>query len=101
VQGKIRLGDVIDDYCPRCRLLLDHSVASLVGQEVAKVVCRTCFNEHPYRHGKGGKKKKSEVESLMSELLSRAPQAPTASPVPTPEEPKPPPRSPRRKLGSA
>ncbi len=101
MQDKIRLGDVIDDYCPRCRLLLDHSVASLVGEEVAKVVCRTCFNEHPYRHGKGGKKKKSEVESLMSELLSRAPQAPPASPVPTAEQRKPPPRSPRRKLGSA
>ena len=24
-----RLGDVIDDYCPRCRLLLNHDVASL------------------------------------------------------------------------
>jgi len=25
-----RLGDTIDDYCPRCRLLLNHAVASLV-----------------------------------------------------------------------
>jgi hypothetical protein len=24
-----RLGDVLDDYCPRCRLLLNHDVASL------------------------------------------------------------------------
>ena len=44
-----RLGDVIDDYCPRCRLLLNHDVTSLVGTEVAKVTCRTCHNTHDYR----------------------------------------------------
>ena len=36
-----RLGDVIDDYCPRCRLLLNHDVTSLFADEVAKVTCRT------------------------------------------------------------
>jgi hypothetical protein len=101
MQSKIRLGDLIDDYCPRCRLLLDHSVASMVGEQVAKVVCRTCFNEHPYRHGKAGKKKKSDVESLMAELLARAPQSPQTPPASTVDEPKARPRSPRRKLGSA
>ena len=40
----------IDDYCPRCRLLLNHDVASLVGGAVAKVTCRTCYNTHDYRH---------------------------------------------------
>lgn len=80
--SKVRLGDSIDDHCPRCRLLLDHNVASLVGEEVVKVVCRTCHNEHPYRHGKGGKKKKTEVESLVGEILARAPQPP---PPPAPD----------------
>ena len=45
-----RLGDVIDDYCPRCRLLLNHDVTSLFDAEVAKVTCRTCHNTHDYRH---------------------------------------------------
>ena len=45
-----RLGDVIDDYCPRCRLLLNHDVTSLFGGEVAKVTCRTCHNTHDYRN---------------------------------------------------
>ena len=44
-----RLGDVIDDYCPRCRLLLNHDVASLTGDVVAKVTCRTCHNTHDFR----------------------------------------------------
>ena len=29
----LRLGDVIDDYCPRCRLLLNHDVASMTGRQ--------------------------------------------------------------------
>ena len=45
----LRLGDVIDDYCPRCRLLLNHDIASLT-EAVAKVTCRTCYNTHDYRH---------------------------------------------------
>jgi len=42
----LRLGDVIDDYCPRCRLLMNHDVASMTASEVAKVTCRTCHNTH-------------------------------------------------------
>ncbi len=34
----LRLGDEIDDYCPRCKLLLNHAVASMVGSTVVKVV---------------------------------------------------------------
>ncbi len=50
-----RLGDLIDDYCPRCRLLLNHAVASLVDRKVVKVICQTCYTEHPYRRGRSGK----------------------------------------------
>ncbi len=67
-----RLGDLIDDYCPRCRLLLNHAVASLVDEKVAKVICQTCYSEHPYRHGEGGKKKKpSGRAGLFGEVLSK------------------------------
>ena len=47
--GMIRLGDVVDDYCPRCKLLLNHAVASMVDVTVVKVVCQTCHTEHPFR----------------------------------------------------
>ena len=46
----LRLGDVIDDYCPRCKLLLNHAVASMVAGEVVKVVCQTCHSEHPFKN---------------------------------------------------
>lgn len=76
MQIKIRLGDMIDDYCPRCRLLLNHNVVSMVGEEVVKVRCRTCHNEHDYRHGKGGRKKKTELQSLFDQVLAKMPQPP-------------------------
>ncbi len=77
-----RLADLIDDYCPRCRLLLNHAVAGMVESKVAKVICQTCYSEHPYRHGEGGKKKKpgSGRAALVEQVLSKiAPPPPTAS----------------------
>jgi hypothetical protein len=53
-----RLGDLIDDYCPRCKLLLNHAIASFVGTEVVKVICQTCLSEHPFLHAESPKKKK-------------------------------------------
>ena len=46
-ENQRRLGDLIDDYCPRCRLLLNHAIASMVDLEVAKVICQTCDTVHP------------------------------------------------------
>lgn len=69
-----RLGDMIDDYCPRCKLLLDHGIASIVGGDVIKVICRTCYTEHPYRHGEGGKKKPGNSrQTLLEQVLAKAP----------------------------
>ena len=71
--GGHRLGDIIDDYCSRCRLLTNHSIAALVGEEVKKVICRTCQHSHDYRHGKGGQKKKqkqSAYEQVLASVLA-------------------------------
>jgi hypothetical protein len=87
----VRLGDVIDDYCPRCRLLLNHDVASLFDGVVAKVTCRTCFNTHDYRHAQvppKRKTKKDEKQSLMDQVLAG---------MPAPPAPPPPPATPVRK----
>ena len=76
-----RLGDVLDDYCPRCRLLLNHDVASLFESAVAKVTCRTCHNTHDYKHAQVPPKrsgKKQDKKMLMDEILSGM------SPLPAP-----------------
>lgn len=66
----LRLGDVIDDYCVKCRRITNHSVVSLVNREAAKVRCRTCYNEHDFRHGEAPPKKLTKKEALFKEVLS-------------------------------
>ena len=39
-----RLGDIIDDHCPKCRLVTNHSVVAIVAEAPAKVECRPCFH---------------------------------------------------------
>ncbi|MGH9454684.1 MAG: hypothetical protein ACRD2O_12025 [Terriglobia bacterium] len=79
-----RLGDLIDDYCPRCKLLLNHAIASMVEGSVAKVICQTCLSEHPFRHGQGGKKKTDARATLFDQVMSKAPtpDPPPAAPPP-------------------
>src|SRR5579875_3755362 len=50
VMGEMRLGDVIDDHCVKCRRITNHSIVSLVEGQAAKVRCRTCYHDHDYRH---------------------------------------------------
>jgi hypothetical protein len=88
----LRLGEVIDDYCPRCRLLLNHDVAAFVNGEVAKVTCRTCYDTHDYKHGqvplRKVKAKVDEKQKLVAEVLSSMPR-PSAPQGPPPAPPRP------------
>jgi hypothetical protein len=81
-----RLGDVLDDYCPRCRLLLNHDVTSLFGDEVAKVTCRTCHNTHDYRHAQVPSRRRSgrkeDKKSLIEQVLATMPMPPQPPPSP-------------------
>ena len=45
-----RLGDDIDDYCVRCKRVMNHSIVSVINSEPAKVRCRTCHSDHDFRH---------------------------------------------------
>lgn len=47
-----RLGDVIDDFCVKCKQIMNHSIVSILEEQPAKVRCRTCYNDHDYRFEK-------------------------------------------------
>jgi len=86
---RVRIGDVIDDYCTRCRLIMNHGVAAMVGDDVRKVRCNTCMSEHLYKHGKVPARKRRETEKLFAEVLrglGREPDDPTAAAEPGPDE---------------
>jgi hypothetical protein len=48
--SEYRLGDIIDDYCVRCKRIMNHAVVSVLNREPAKVRCRTCHSDHDFRH---------------------------------------------------
>ncbi len=77
-----RLGDVIDDYCSRCSLIMNHAVVGLVEDQVKRVRCNTCMHEHAYRRARVPRKKKDSVQDLFDQVLSRIPDPPSDTPPP-------------------
>ena len=76
-----RLGDVIDDFCVKCRRLTNHSVVSLLNGAAAKVRCRTCYSDHDYRNEQAPPSKKDlKKAELFNAVLSGV-----APPPPAPE----------------
>ena len=51
-QRRLRLGDVLDDYCPRERRVANHVVVAMIGDEVKQTRCMTCDTEHEYKRAR-------------------------------------------------
>src|SRR3954471_11836582 len=47
---EVRLGDDIDDFCVRCKRVMNHAVVSVLNAAPAKVRCRTCHSDHDFRN---------------------------------------------------
>jgi hypothetical protein len=71
-QRQLRLGDVLDDYCPRERRITNHAIVALVGQEVRQTRCVTCEAEHEYKQAKipPQRKKKPAAGALYQDVLN-------------------------------
>jgi hypothetical protein len=65
----LRLGDIVDDFCVKCRRLTNHAIVSMMNGEPAKVRCRTCYHEHDFKHGEPPPKKDPKKEALFKEVL--------------------------------
>jgi hypothetical protein len=65
-QRQLRLGDILDDYCPRERRLTNHAVVAMVGDTVKQTRCTTCDAEHEYKHAKVPRqRRKSETPAAL------------------------------------
>jgi hypothetical protein len=51
-QRQPRLGDVLDDYCPRERRVTNHVVVAMIGDDVKQTRCSTCDADHEYKQAK-------------------------------------------------
>jgi len=75
-----RLGDIIDDYCVKCKQIMNHAVVSMLNADPAKVRCRTCHSDHDYRHEQAPPPKVDlRKAALFQEVLARL--DPVAAPL--------------------
>jgi len=69
---EVRLGDIIDDYCVKCKQIMNHAVVSMLNSEPAKVRCRTCHSDHDYRHEEAPPPKVDlRKQALFQEVLAK------------------------------
>jgi len=57
------VGENIDAYCLKCKLVLAHVILFKVDGAVNRVKCKTCGAEHKYRGTKPGVKKNAAVRT--------------------------------------
>jgi hypothetical protein len=70
-QRPLRLGDIVDDYCPRERRITNHAIVAVVGQTIKQTRCQTCDAEHAYKDAKvPRRRKKDDPEALYDEVLT-------------------------------
>ena len=51
-QRRLRLGDILDDYCSRERRITNHVVVAMIDDEVKQTRCTTCDADHEYKAAK-------------------------------------------------
>ena len=51
-QRRPRLGDVLDDYCPRERRVTNHVVVAMIEDDIKQTRCSTCDAEHEYKQAR-------------------------------------------------
>ena len=51
-QRRLRLGDILDDYCPRERRITNHVIVAMIEDEVKQTRCTTCDADHEYKQAR-------------------------------------------------
>src|SRR4030095_13140361 len=79
-QRRVRLGDILDDYCPRERRITNHVVVAMIEDAVKQTRCSTCDADHEYKQAKvpAPRRKKPEASLVAGAAVARPP-------VPDPE----------------
>src|SRR5215213_8053780 len=79
-QRQLRLGDILDDYCPRERRVTNHAIVAMVGDDVKRTRCTTCDTEHEYKHAKvpRQRRKADSPAALYAQVAGGAPKRVTA-----------------------
>ncbi len=74
-QRQPRLGDIVDDYCPRERRVTNHAIVAMVEDDIRQTRCTTCEAEHEYKQAKvpPQRRRKDSTGALYQQVLADAP----------------------------
>ena len=86
-QRRLRLGDILDDYCPRERRITNHVIVAMIGDDVQQTRCATCEADHEYREGKLPAARKKKIAETTPPRLSALTSKPVQAPVPDGDAP--------------
>ncbi len=85
-QRRVRLGDILDDYCPRERRITNHAVVAMIEDEVKQTRCTTCDADHEYKQAKVPSSRRKKPEPALVAAGTEA-AAFARPPVSDPEPP--------------
>jgi len=78
-QRRVRLGDILDDYCPRERRITNHAVVAMIEDEVKQTRCTTCDADHEYKQAKVPPPRKKKPGGA---LVTGTVESPSLAPTP-------------------
>ena len=78
-QRQLRLGDILDDYCPRERRVTNHVIVAMIAEDVKQVRCTTCDADHEFKHAKvpRQRRKNETPAALYAQVLTTGPKVVT------------------------
>ena len=65
-QRRLRLGDILDDYCPRERRITNHVVVAMIDEHVKQTRCSTCDADHEYKQGKAPSPRRRKPDAALA-----------------------------------
>ena len=66
-QRRPRLGDVLDDYCPRERRITNHVVVAMIEDQVKQTRCTTCDGDHDYKQARTPSPRKPKAVAAIQD----------------------------------
>ena len=66
-QRRPRLGDVLDDYCPRERRVTNHVVVAMIEDQVKQTRCTTCDGDHDYKKARTPSPRKPKAVAAIQD----------------------------------
>ncbi|MSO82066.1 MAG: hypothetical protein EXQ53_02045 [Acidobacteria bacterium] len=83
-QRRLRLGDILDDYCPRERRITNHVIVVMIDDAVKQTRCTTCDADHEYKAAKVPPRRKRPDDAagdLVEGLLRPRAQSEDSEPL--------------------